>query len=39
MKQKTKLRTNTPCSLFSTIIKIAELPSKHLEKKPQQQQQ
>jgi len=29
--------TCTLCSLLSAIIKIAELPSRHLEKKPQQQ--
>jgi hypothetical protein len=31
--------THTICSLLSAIIKIAEPPSRHLEKKPQQQQQ
>ena len=29
--------THTLCSLLSAIIKIAKLPSRHLEKKPQQQ--
>jgi len=29
--------THTLCYLLSTIIKTAELPSRHLEKKPQQQ--
>jgi 5-carboxymethyl-2-hydroxymuconate isomerase len=29
--------TQTLCSLLSTIIKIAKPPSRHLEKKPQQQ--
>jgi len=28
---------HTLCSLLSAIIKIAQLPSRHLEKKPQQQ--
>jgi hypothetical protein len=29
--------THTLCSLLSTIINIAEPPSRHLEKKPQKQ--
>jgi hypothetical protein len=29
--------THPLCSLLSVIIKIAELPNRHLEKKPQQQ--
>jgi hypothetical protein len=29
--------TRTLCSLLSTIINIAKPPSRHLEKKPQQQ--